>query len=239
MGTSSSYTSPTTANWSQFKSTMTNFLSGNASASSVSRSYVAAQGGAFAASQRATALKDSARRLGGFLASAAHGFDGALQERGLGDVVGKSFDEIVSALADWVAGPGNTHEVIISRAAVTDILVELYEEAESDPSLFETISRDRITEEALQRSLLKLVEKWILEDVWRRGGDRAEIRTLSSQELRAKEVDLDDYILQEVDFNFGQYGAVNLMTVHWDSEEVRIIIDSVVQTCLEMLGAAG
>ena len=218
---------------------MTSYLGGSGSASGVLGSYVAAQGGASAASQSATALKGSARRLGGFLASAAQGFEEALQERGLGDVIGQSFDVIISALVDWIAGPGDSHEDIISRVVVADILVDLYEEAEFDSGLWDTISRDRITEEVLQIALLKLVEKWIVEDVWRRGGDRAEMKNLNSQELRAKQTEFEDYVSQEVVFNFGEHGAIDLATADWDSEEVRSIIDGVVQTSLVILGAAG
>jgi hypothetical protein len=218
---------------------MTSYLGGSGSASGVSGSYVAAQGGASAASQRATALKNSAKRLGKFLAGAAQGFEEALQERGLGDVIGQSFDVIISALVDWIAGPGDSHEDIVSRVVVSEILVDLYEEAEFDSGLWDTISRDRITEEVLQISLRKLVEKWIVEDVWRRGGDRAEMRNLSSQELRAKQAEFEDYVSQELIFSFGEHGAINLVTADWESEEVRSIIDDVVLTSLAILGAAG
>lgn len=238
MGTSSSYTAPTTGDWRRFKSTMTQYLTGRGEAARVGRDYVAAIGGAVQGAKRLTALHEAADRLGGFLSSASQGFTDALEQIGLGEVVGKDFDTIISALVDWVAGPGDSQENIVSRVVTADILTDLYKEAEIDPTLWDAISRDRVTEDALEMALIKFVEKWIIEDVWTRVGDRAELWELPSHERRSREAEFEDYVTQAVVFNFGDHGEIDLRKANWDSPEVRETIGMLVQTALMILGAA-
>ena len=237
MGTSSSYTAPTTGDWRRFKTTMTQYLTGRGEAARVARDYVAALGGAVQGGQKLTGLRGAADRLGRFLSSASQGFADALDRLGLGEVIGKGFDTIISALVDWVAGPGDSQENIVSRVVTADILTELYKEAEIDPTLFDAISRDRVTEEALEMALIKFVEKWIIEDVWTRVGDRAELWELPSHERRSREAEFEDYVTQAVVFNFGAHGGIDLKKANWDSPEVRGAIDMLVQTALAILGA--
>jgi len=236
MGTSSSYTAPTTTDWSRFKASVTRFVNGNGGPGEVLGGYVAAQGGAAAAGGQAAPIKQSASRLGSFLSSAAQGFDAALEEHGLADVIGQSFETVVSALVDWIAGPANTQEAVAAREAVAEVLVDIFAEAEDDPTLFDAIARDQISESLIEQALLDIVEKWILKDVWRRGGSQVEQQSLSASELRQKEQELRAFLSEAVKFNFGQYSQINLMEANWSSPEVVRIIDELVVSSLEIFG---
>ena len=236
MGTSSSYTAPTTTDWSRFKASMTKFVNGNGGPGEVLGGYVTAQGGAAAAGAQAAPIKQSASRLGAFLSSAAQGFDTALETHGLSNVIGKNFETVVAALVDWIAGPANTQEAAAAREAVAEVLVDIFAEAEDDPTLFDAIARDQISENLIEQALLDMVEKWILKDVWRRGGSQVELQSLSARELKLKEQELRSFLSEAVTFNFGQYSQVNLLEADWSSPEITRIVNDLVISSLEILG---
>ena len=81
-----------------------------------------------------------------------------------------------------------------------------------------------------------MVEKWILKDVWRRGGSQVELQSLSARELKLKEQELRSFLSEAVTFNFGQYSQVNLLEADWSSPEITRIVNDLVISSLEILG---
>ena len=63
-----------------------------------------------------SAAVGTARNLGGFLSRVGEvGLQSALQERGLGDVVGKSASDVADVMLDELAGPASTLDNALAR----------------------------------------------------------------------------------------------------------------------------
>lgn len=79
-----------------------------------------------------SAAVGTARNLGGFLSRVGEvGFQEALRERGLENIIGKSAAEISEALLDEFAGPASTLDNALAREALADIRDEILEDAET------------------------------------------------------------------------------------------------------------
>src|SRR5439155_25989197 len=79
-----------------------------------------------------SAAVGTARNLGGFLSRVGEvGFQEALRERGLENIIGKSAAEVSEALVDEFAGPASTLDNALAREALADIRDEILEDAET------------------------------------------------------------------------------------------------------------
>jgi hypothetical protein len=79
-----------------------------------------------------SAAVGTARNLGGFLSRVGEvGFEEALRERGLENIIGKSAAEIAEALLDEFAGPASTLDNALAREALADIRDEILKDAET------------------------------------------------------------------------------------------------------------
>jgi hypothetical protein len=79
-----------------------------------------------------SAAVGTARNLGGFLSSVGEiGLERALQERGLGDVVGKSASDVADVMLDEFAGPASTLDNALARESLAEIRDEILNDAET------------------------------------------------------------------------------------------------------------
>ncbi len=161
MGTSRGYKMPAGGNWTPLKNDATDFVQGTggpeitpgnlvtdfiraiggfkglrqgSGGSAPSGSGGAGSGGAGRAGsgESRSAAVGTARNLGGFLSRVSEvGFEEALRERGLENIIGKSAAEIAEALLDEFAGPASTLDNALAREALADIRDEILEDAET------------------------------------------------------------------------------------------------------------
>ncbi|MGW6027856.1 hypothetical protein [Streptomyces sp. NPDC055099] len=139
MGTSTDRTSGSGGAWTGLKHATTTYTrdisSGSAPrqrATTVLARHVPVLGGAGGAASGAGAGRAAAQRLGGLLAGVASGSLGqALQQAGLGDLVGRDRYEVVDELVTSLAGAGGDLDGQAARDAVCDVLEEFFAEADS------------------------------------------------------------------------------------------------------------
>ena len=79
-----------------------------------------------------SAAVGTARNLGGFLSRVGEvGLERALQERGLGEVVGKSASDVADVMLDEFAGPASTLDNALARESLAEIRDEILNDAET------------------------------------------------------------------------------------------------------------
>jgi len=130
MGTSTDYSGGKGGAWTPFKTAATNYAKrgGSHRGRRVVARHIATLGGAGGATASARSGIAGAQRVGGFFADVARdGLTAALRDAGLGDLVGRSRFEIVRALVDVLAGPGDDLADQAARAAALDVIDELFE----------------------------------------------------------------------------------------------------------------
>ena len=149
MGTSKGYDMPTGGNWTPLKTEATRFAKdegqGPVSAERLLGDYLRTNGGARALSRgrgnpggsgrggrEGQAARAVGRKLGAFLSSVGSvGFDQALRELGLGDLVGRPTDEVAAVLLDTLAEPGNTLDDHAARLALANLNADLFRDAQT------------------------------------------------------------------------------------------------------------
>ena len=79
-----------------------------------------------------SAAVGTARNLGGFLSRVGEvGLERTLQERGLGEVVGKSASDVADVMLDEFAGPASTLDNALARESLAEVRDEILTDAET------------------------------------------------------------------------------------------------------------
>ena len=230
MGTSSSYTAPTTGGWPAAKRAATRFArrggsAGGSSPRSVVAPYVQALGGAAAAAASAMAGRAAAQRLGAFLAtSAAKGLGSALAGAGvpdvpadartLADLAGRDPAEVLAALADALADPADTLEGAAARAAVCAVLEQFLAD---DGAGLATLDADGVAG-ALELYLVEYVYHRMLEQI----GTQLQNGALTGPDARQLELDIHAFITAVVNLELGD---VDHLSLDWTGDEGAGVID--------------
>jgi hypothetical protein len=232
MGTSRSYTAPTSGGWPPAKGIATRFArqggagGGAVESRQVMNSYVQALGGAIAATAGATAGKTAAVQLGQFLSTAAiSGLDAALQQQGLVALSGSNTTDVLVELVDRLAGTGRTLEEATARAAMVTVLEREFSQAETFADL------DQLCTEALDSTgVSRILESFLAEYVYQRMveeiGDRLVNGAVSSTDLCRVEQDLHDFITADVKF---ESTRTDLLTLNWEGAEAQRFIEELLQ----------
>lgn len=159
MGTSTGYNLPTTGNWPAAKREVTNWCrSGTSSGERLNRvmsQYRQAHGGAAQAARQSVTVNRAGAKLGGFLTGVHDsGLDRALQDVGLGSLVGKTADEVIEGIADYLAGDGSQLDDELVRDAFAEFRAEFWGQFETYDELSRALSQ-RTKLEGVQGSLEK------------------------------------------------------------------------------------
>jgi hypothetical protein len=165
---------------------------------------VTALGGAAAIAAGSKAAVLGMQRAGSLLGAArAQGLDVALEQAGVGDLVGKPADEVLAALVDLIAGSGEDREGQAARGAACDVLEVLAGDAESYEDLIAALENiedlGKVIEAFLAsyvyRLLLPVIEERTerLEDLEQRARRDKELREAIAAvvELRVSEGEVD------------------------------------------------
>lgn len=165
---------------------------------------VTALGGAAAVAAGSKAAVLGMQRAGSLLGAARdEGLDVALEQAGMGELVGKPADEVIASLIDLIAGSGEDREGQAARGAACDVLEALAENVESYEDLSTALESvedlDRVIESFLTsyvyRLLLPVIEERIerLDDLEQRARRDKELREAVAAvvELRVSEGEID------------------------------------------------
>lgn len=101
---------------------------------------------------RPSGIRGVAGGVGGFLSDVAqHGLKQALEDLGLGDLAGKSPEDITLALADALGGPASTIDQVDLRNALSDLMDDMM----GDAATFEALETAFATAAARAEQLVK------------------------------------------------------------------------------------
>jgi len=228
MGTSSSYTAPTSGGWPAAKGTATRFArqggtdGGPIEPRQVTGSYVRALGGAAAAAASALAGQAAAARLGQFLSSVAYnGLTQTLQSEELSVLSGSDTTDVLMGLVDRLAGPNRTLEESTARAAMVVVLERAFGQAETLEDF------DALCTRSLDAAgVLQLFEQFLIEYVYQRMvqemGERLLNGARTSADLRRVEEDLHEFIVADVALGFT---GIDPLMLDWEEREAHELIE--------------
>jgi hypothetical protein len=197
--------------------------------------YVKAHGGASSLAASVSSAKRTMRRLGSFLGDVAKsGFEGALKENGLEDLLGQGPEAVLLGIADLICGEASTHDEVDARHAAMEVFNRMLDEVRTEEELAALIegkaNRDGVVELFEQFTTQFVYEKTI-----RELGERAESAPVDAPTRRRRTEEILDYVQSRVrlevvmipdiatfDFN-GRDGADVVNRVIQDTYEVFIL----------------
>lgn len=183
MGTSKGYGMPTGGDWRPLKNDFNNFAKNGATPTRTPATllggFIAACGGANRISRGdggsgrgggggsdgggglGRAAGRAGQNLGGFLSSITTvGFDEALREVGLSDLVGRSAMEVTAGLIDVLIGPASTLDEDATRDAFVDLNSELVRET-TDYKEMKRLYSEALDQQGIQRLLARFFAQYI------------------------------------------------------------------------------
>jgi hypothetical protein len=197
LGTSKDYTGATGGGWTAAKRLASRIASDGPTTDRVGRyveAYVVALGGSARAVEASAAATRAAAGVGGFFESVRErGLDQTLTDFGLAEAIGKSSMELISMLADRLAGDGATLDDNAARDALVDCL-----ELEFQDKSYDEIKAEFLTDDEVRDNLATFLARYVFRKVLpllatRLNRATADVRRRTEQELdgytRAKCVD--------------------------------------------------
>lgn len=230
MGTSKNTGGGTTRPWSNTKLAATNFVKSGGSDEAAKRMLgrlIEALGGTATALAAGQSVIRAGQRTGGVLSGvAASGLDRALEDAGLGDLVGRSRFEVLGGLADYIAGEGSQLDDAALRDAVVFVLHEYL-----PPDLGATDAA--ITQETLEAILRLMCARYI----YRQCEVLLSVR-LDQLDDQAEQARLErrawTFVRDAVEFSLMARG-IDVLRVNWLEDEGRTIMEEVYREVLRRL----
>lgn len=242
MGTSKSYTAPTTPEWRKLKTNITREArQGRPSTptmQNIINEYVAAGGGASRISKGrgtfggAKSAQNVARGIAGFISTVgAQGFHEALRKIGLDSLEGKSVSEISAFLLDVFASSSNTLDDIDARSALSRLMNDLFNGAQTIEDI-ERIMEEQTQGQHLNDLLFKFFGYYIYEQFSRVFYERLVARVGEDQANRFLN-GIRDYVKSALKYK--THGK-DIKQIDWDGSEGKKVVDDILQEALDVFG---
>lgn len=221
------------SNWGQSKGALTR-LSNSRSGSSVikaARKYVNSLGGSRGATKAAVQGRITGSKYANFLGSiASGGINSALQNLGLENLLGRSSEEICTAIADAIAPTGTTNDEAISRDALISTLDSLYNRMQENGNDFTDI--DSLNIDQIKETLIDFVSNFVFNKWMYELGSAIEKGSVTESEAINLENEVKDLIYTET---FERYRDVPVETFNIRDRANEIMIDDIFQTAYSTL----
>jgi len=236
MGTSKSYEAPTSPAWRRAKLRFGRFAAqgGNAGGgvAGVVDAYVRAHGGATAAASSAVAAKATLRRLGSFFGDVARlGFEGALRENGLGNLMGLGTEAVLLGIADLVCPDGATHDQADARHAAVEVLNKMLDDAATEDELallFESNANSAGVRDLFEQFVVQFVYGKMLRVL----GEGLESGPVDAGTKRLRSKEILDYVASRVNLEMALFSDVAVLD--FGGERGRELVDRVFQDAYEV-----
>lgn len=240
MGTSTGYNAPTSPQWRQVKTEVTQSARvgspSNNTARKILRDYISANGGARQMSRGggvaggSRAASSAARKFAGFVSSvSANGLQEALREIGLESLEGKPVEDIVYALTDYLGGSASTIDDADLRSAILDLNKELLEEAESFEDV-EDVMKNLAEGDNLNQLLVKLFGYYLYQQFCRVFYERLVTRV---GESKADQFigGIKNYVLTALQH---ETSGREISRIDWNGEEGLAIAEKILEETLDI-----
>lgn len=240
MGTSTGYNAPTSPQWRQAKTQVTQAARRGRPtrglARSVISSYISANGGARGLASGggvaggSRAARNVAGNIAGFVTSVGtQGFRETLRMVGLGSLEGKSVEEIICSLADYLGGPANTANDADLRKAILDLTDELLSEAEGFDDV-EKIMEELSQKGNLNKLLIKFFGYYLYEQFCRVFYERL-VERVGESNADQFIGGIREYIVSALERDTSN---LDISRIDWSGEQGKEIAERILQETLEV-----
>lgn len=242
MGTSTGYNAPTTPQWQAVKSEVSREAPygrpGRPVAQKIVSDFIHAGGGAhtIVRGQGSIGRNQSAQRIaagfGGFITSVAErGLPAALEQAGLGELVGQPIGLILNALVDTLGGPADTLDDVDGRNALSRLWDELLGQAESADDV-ERILTSSAGDHALVDLLTRFYAFYLYEQFCRVFYERlvARVGDATADSFLGGILDFLGSSLRE------HHITRDIRRIHWGGPEGRALADELLEQTLLVFG---
>jgi hypothetical protein len=187
--------------WISAKGAFTRYTNRTAgsSLSKASGNYVRAMGGAsraVRAARRGVTAGGRLARFLGMISSPGGGFNETLQAFGIGNLVGRSTEEVLAQLANAIAPDGATNDEAIARDAILATLDRLCERRMEEDGNFEPL--ENLTPEDIRAIMIEYVNLYIFNKWVYELGVAIETNAVSEHEAAQLEAEVGDFVFEEV-----------------------------------------
>lgn len=171
--------------------------------------------------------------LGSFLSGVGtKGLDETLRKEGLGELIGKHPDQVLSAIADKLCSNNGTLDDALARSAMVEVLAEIFNDEEETYEDLRNRWDEQIDESALQNLMSLFLSQSIYQRFLLELGDRIESNAISVYQAEKKEKEILDFIKAMVKFDIAN---IDIKTFDWKSSEGQTIIEQNLATALSLL----
>jgi hypothetical protein len=197
-------------------------------------SFVAALGGAAGAAESSSAGKSVAQELAAFVGDiSSGGFASALQERGLGDLVGQPARVVLAGLLDAFASGSDELEQSAARDALAEVESEILEKCDTFEELEDEMARF-LDAEGLSALLALFLSSYIFKRLLQVIKDRLQGGSLRISDANDLESVIKDYIKDKVRIELGN---VNVGTFDWVGTAGRNLVEKLFRDGYDIVAA--
>lgn len=241
MGTSKGYTAPTSAEWGASKGEVTRLAKQGSINSSEIRealqNHIKVIGGSKAAARSGglsagPAAQATATRVADFITSVGErGLAEAYRQAGLGELTGKTTDEIIHSILDYLGGPGSTFDEVDGRHAETLLMDELLEDAATVAEV-EAVLTDLASPEKLMKLLTNFFGLYMYEQFKRVHYERL-VKNAGPAKAESCLDQIKDFIKAELkDKTFG----ISIERIDWSGAQGQQIANDIFEKTLHVFG---
>lgn len=222
--------------WQTAKSRMTRFAKaggGREGLAKAGSAYVAAKGGASAATASSGQGKRITAGIGGFFSSvSSHGIQEAIASLGLTTVVGEPAESVIAKIAEALAPAGATREEVAARKAVNDVLSDMYEKFILDDGNLENLNR--MTPDDVRDAVENCVSSYIYHRWLEELGFRIEKGAINENLAVTLENQMQDYVKDNVSL---EITGIDVLNFDWHGTAGQELIERVFQDAYSILEA--
>lgn len=234
MGTSASFTGLTGGGWTTAKANLTRYARSGGDREQLGRAvaaYVSAHGGASRAASSTPAGQTVMRNLGSFLSQVTtQGWAQALENEGLTHLLGQSAESVLAGLVDALAGPGSTREEAIARAAMAEVLSDLFERVLDTPEGLEAL--EDLDGEGIASILELFTAEFIYQKLLEEIGERIESGAATPEIAERLEEQVHDFICEMVKLEISD---IDIARFDWDGPDGAALRERIFADAYRML----
>lgn len=219
--------------WGKSKGALTR-IAKSTSGSSIRKAgnkYVSGLGGRRAATRAAAQGRITGGKYASFLgAIASGGINNALQNLGLGNLEGRSSEEICLAIADAIAPTGSTNDEAIARDALISTLDSLYNKLQENGNDFTNV--DSLSLDQIKETLIEYVSNYVFNKWMYELGSAIERGSVTESDAINLEIEVKDLIYAET---FERYRNVPIETFNITDQSNNAMMEEIFQTAYSTL----
>ena len=220
MGTSKSYKAPTTPEWKKAKGSLTRYLKSNGDNDSRKKA-VSDYANAHIRNMPFQAMASAGVKIAQlYQLIDAMGTEKAFIELGLGDLIGKSTEEVLNGIIEYFSnGTGDLEDAII-KSAIAQLLID-----------FDIMDISDLNRYSFEEFFMKFIVTYIEVDFKTVYYEKI-MADRTPDECRSLIENINTYIEYSIK---DQYNAKELAKIDWKSVEGRAIISAKCKECYELL----